>query len=116
MSPEKIDKIGKALNRAGLVSINPPRRFVEDVCPSLWRTNARFKSLKMRPTCQHRTASLARCLYMTAARFDWLADARFDGLTEDQAAELKDIAAELRSVSGVGVCPTYLPPFKSPSL
>ncbi len=105
MENEAIHAAAAALNRAGLVSINPPPFFIEDCCPALWAANPALKSLRIKPDCPVRRKRMALCLGRAARAFNWFAAVRRGGLPEDQAAELEDIAKQLSAAAL---------PFKSP--
>ena len=108
MKNENIQTIARALNRAGLVGINPPPRFIEDVCPALWTCATRFRSLMIRPACPFRSAAMRSALLRAARRFEWFADLAPCGLTKEQGEELRDIARDLRAALS-DKCPANLP-------
>lgn len=96
---ENVNAAAAALNRAGLVSINPPPFFIEECCPSLWSANAAIKSIRINPACPKRNKRLALCLGRAARAFNCFAAVRRGGLPEDQAAELYDIAKGLNAAA-----------------
>jgi len=99
MENETVRAAAAALNRAGLVSINPPPFFIEELCPGLWRANAALKSLRIKPACPVRQKRMALCLGRTARAFNWFAAIRRGGLPADQAAELEDIANQVNAAA-----------------
>lgn len=99
MESENVRMVAAALNRAGLVSINPPPFFIEEVCPSLWAANAALKSLRIKPACPVRRRRIALNLGRVARNFNWFAAVRRGGLPHDQAEELEDIAKQLSAAA-----------------
>jgi hypothetical protein len=99
MENETVRAAAAALNRAGLVSINPPPFFIEELCPGLWAANAALKSIRIKPACPVRRRRIALTLGRVAWGFNWFAAVRRGGLTEDQAAELEDIAKQLSAAA-----------------
>lgn len=104
----KIQTIARALNRAGLVGINPPPGFLHDVAPWLWRAAPVFRAFMIRPDCPDRAKRMRGALERAAARFETygLLSADLEG---DQRAELFDIARDLRAALPVNHCPPQMP-------
>ena len=105
MENENLRAVAAALNRAGLVSINPPPFFIDELCPGLLAANAALKSLRTNSACSARRRRIVLNLERVARAFNWFAAVRRGGLPEDQAAELEDIAKQLSAAAL---------PFKSP--
>ena len=99
MENENVSAAAAALNRAGLVSINPPLFFIDELCPGLWAANAALKSLRIKPACPVRRRRIALTLGRVARGFNWFAAVRLGGLPADQAAELEDIAKQLNAAA-----------------
>lgn len=99
MENENVRAAAAALNRAGLVSINPPPFFIDDCCPALWSAIAALRSFRIKPACPVRSKRLALCLGRVARSFNWFAAVRKGGLPADQAAELYDIAKGLNETA-----------------
>ena len=101
MENENLRAAESALNRAGLVSINPPRLFIDEVCPAMWAANAALKSLRIKPACPVRRRRIALNLGRVARAFNWFAAVRRGGLPQDQAEELEDIAKQLNAAAAL---------------
>lgn len=99
MKNEKIEVAARALNRAGLVCINPPPRFLDEVLTFLIAAGVKLKRYRLRPACPERAKALACSLEHAARRLVWFADFVPVGLTIEQAEELKDVAADLRAAA-----------------
>jgi hypothetical protein len=99
MENENARAAAAALNRAGLVSINPPPFFIDEVCPAMWAAFAALKSLRIKPACPVRRRRIALTFGRVARGFNWFAAVRRGGLPADQAAELEDIAKQLSAAA-----------------
>jgi hypothetical protein len=99
MENENVRTVAAAVNRAGLVSINPPPFFIEECCPALWSAITALRSLRVNPACPKKRANMAKRLGIAARNLNWFAAVRRGGLPADQQAELYDIAKGLNSAS-----------------
>jgi hypothetical protein len=103
MENENVHTAAAALNRAGLVSINPPPFFIEEICPSMRAANAALKSFRINPSCPVRRRRIALTLGRVARALNWFAAVRRGGLPPDQAAELEDIAKQLSAAAALNL-------------
>lgn len=99
MENENVRTVAAAINRAGLVSINPPPFFIDEVCPSLWSAITALRSFRVNPACHKKRANMAKRLGIAARSLNWFAAVRRGGLPPDQAEELEDIAKGLNSAA-----------------
>jgi hypothetical protein len=99
MENENVRAAAAALNRAGLVSINPPPFFIEECCPALWSAISALRSFRINPACPKKKANMAKRLGIAARSLNWFAAVRRGGLPADQQAELYDIAKGLNSAA-----------------
>ena len=90
-----------ALERAGLVSINPPPGYVEKVCPFLWKASPVLRAYAINPGNREREKALCRCLARVAQALQSYSVAAFNAghLSEDQAAELINVAVEMKGAA-----------------